>query len=240
MTEAPSASDPRILQTLSRGIRVIELLSEAGRSLTIDQIAVSMDLHRSVVYRLIRTLEEHGLLVRDISGGFGLGVRLAALAAGVVPDLQSAAVPELTAIANDLGATCFLTVLDRGECITLTSVEPRHSVALIAQRPGTRHPVTAGAPGLAILSTFPADQLPADLTVERRKQVDLARERGFATSQNEVLPGLMSVAVPLALRNRDPAALAVVQIEEHLDLDHVAGRLLAGAADIRGALGMGV
>ena len=61
MTEAPSASDPRILQTLSRGIRVIELLSEAGRSLTIDQIAVSMDLHRSVVYRLIRTLEEHGL-----------------------------------------------------------------------------------------------------------------------------------------------------------------------------------
>ncbi len=75
-----------------------------------------------------------------------LGTGLAALAAGVAADLQAEALPELTAAANELGMTCFLVVLDHDECVTLTSVEPRHAVTAVAQRPGARHPVTRGAP----------------------------------------------------------------------------------------------
>ena len=65
-------------------------------------------MHRSVAYRLLRTLEDHGLVTRDAAGRIQLGARMAALAAGVAHDLQAEALPELTAVANDLGMTCFL------------------------------------------------------------------------------------------------------------------------------------
>src|SRR5699024_10395211 len=62
-------------QTLSRGIRVLEILSEAGTPLTIDETASRLGVHRSNAYRLVRTLEEHGLVGRDPRGGLVLGAR---------------------------------------------------------------------------------------------------------------------------------------------------------------------
>src|SRR6185312_15125652 len=47
-------------QTLSRGIRILELLGDAGEPLTIDEVARRLGVHRSVGYRLLRTLEDHG------------------------------------------------------------------------------------------------------------------------------------------------------------------------------------
>ena len=99
-------------QTLSRGIRILETLADAREPLTIDEIARRLGVHRSVAYRLLRTLEDHGLVTRDAAGRIQLGARMAALAAGVAHDLQAEALPELTAVANELGMTCFLAVLD--------------------------------------------------------------------------------------------------------------------------------
>ena len=119
-------------QTLSRGIRILEVLADAREPLTIDQLADRLSVHRSIAYRLLRTLEDHGLVTRDAGGRVALGARMAALAAGVAHDLQAEALPELTAAANDLGMTCFLSLLDHDECVTLVSVEPRHAVASVA------------------------------------------------------------------------------------------------------------
>lgn len=224
-------------QTLSRGIRILEILADAREPLTIDEIARRLAVHRSVAYRLLRTLEDHGLIARDGSGRVQLGARMAALAAGVAHDLQAEALPELTALANELGMTCFLVVLDHDECVTLASVEPRHAVASVAQRPGTRHPVTVGAPGKAILSTLPTGDRPADVSDRLRDEVTDAAARGFATSHDEVIPSVQSVAVPLRLPGRRPAAIAVVYIGPRYDPAHVAARLQRSAATIRGALG---
>ncbi|MBN9201702.1 MAG: helix-turn-helix domain-containing protein, partial [Microbacterium chocolatum] len=155
-------------QTLSRGIRILEILADARESLSIDEVARRLAVHRSVAYRLLRTLEDHGLTARDAAGRVVLGSRLAALAAGVAHDLQAEALPELTAVANELGMTCFLSVRDHDDAITLASVEPRHAVASVAQRPGTRHPVTVGAPGKAILSLLPEGRWPAGASDELR------------------------------------------------------------------------
>ena len=95
-------------QTLSRGIRILEILADAREPLSIDELARRLDVHRSVAYRLLRTLEDHGLVTRDAAGRIQLGARMAALAAGVAHDLQAEALPELTAVANELGMTCFL------------------------------------------------------------------------------------------------------------------------------------
>ncbi|RSM55917.1 IclR family transcriptional regulator [Amycolatopsis sp. WAC 01376] len=216
-------------QTLSRGIRVLEVLADAQEALSVDQIAERLGVHRSIAYRLIRTLEDHGLLTREPAGKFELGTRLAALAAGIKHDLQAAALPELTAVANELGMTCFVAVMDREECVTLVSVEPRHAVASVAQRPGSRHPFTAGAPGRAILSQLPSEEWP--------EEVREVAARGYADSHGEVIENLSSVAVPLPLRGHNPAALAVVYLSSTRAPAELAERLKAAAKAVRDALG---
>ncbi|MFE6614518.1 IclR family transcriptional regulator [Amycolatopsis sp. NPDC057786] len=216
-------------QTLSRGIRVLEVLADAQEPLSVDRIAERLGVHRSIAYRLIRTLEEHGLLTREPAGKYELGARLAALAAGIKHDLQAAALPELTAVANELGMTCFVAVMDREECVTLVSVEPRHAVASVAQRPGSRHPFTAGAPGRAILSQLPAEDRPVE--------VQEVAARGYADSHGEVIENLSSVAVPLPLRGHAPAALAVVYLSSTRTPAELAERLKAAAKAVRDALG---
>ncbi|MBE1574604.1 IclR family transcriptional regulator [Amycolatopsis roodepoortensis] len=216
-------------QTLSRGIRVLEVLADAQEPLSVDRIAERLGVHRSIAYRLIRTLEEHGLLTREPRGKYELGARLAALAAGIKHDLQAAALPELTAVANELGMTCFVAVMDREECVTLVSVEPRHAVASVAQRPGSRHPFTAGAPGRAILSQLPEEDWP--------EGIEEVTDRGYADSHGEVIENLSSVAVPLPLRGHAPAALAVVYLSSTRTPAELAERLKAAGKAVRDALG---
>lgn len=231
MADAAPAS-----QTLSRGIRILEVLADAHGPLTIDEIAARLGVHRSIAYRLLRTLEDHRLVGRDAAGAVTLGARMAALAAGVAHDLQAEAHPELTAIANELGMTCFLAVLDGDDCITLASIEPRHAVASVAQRPGARHPVTVGAPGKAILTQLRGTDWPADVPPTLRDEVATAERRGYATSHDEVIPTVQSVAVPLALRGQRPAAIAVVHVATDLDDTEIAARLHRAAISIRESL----
>jgi DNA-binding IclR family transcriptional regulator len=214
---------PAHSQTLSRGIRMLEILSEEPAPLSIGDISVRMGVHRSIAYRILRTLEDHGLVARDAAGGIVLGTGLATLARGVARDLQTAALPELTALANELGTTAFLVVLDRGDCTTLTSVEPRHSRAAVVQRPGTRHALNVGAPGLAIQSILDDVQWAAVSPDQpRRPEVASVRELGFAVSQHEVLPGVTAVAVPLnPTQGLQPAAIAVVYPSAQLPPEQV-------------------
>lgn len=223
-------------QTLSRGIRLLEELADARTPLTIDDLATRVGLHRSVAYRLLRTLEDHGLVTRDAAGAVRLGTGLAALAAGVAADLQAEALPELTAAANELGMTCFLVVLDHDECVTLTSVEPRHATTTVAQRPGTRHPVTRGAPGRAILALLPPRRWPDAVDARLAAEVTDAAERGWATSHDEVISTLRAVAVPLSVQGREPAAVAAVHVATDRDDGEIAARLQAAAEAIRRAL----
>lgn len=223
-------------QTLSRGIRILEILADAAAPLSIDDVAESLGVHRSVAYRLVRTLEDHGLLVRDASGRLALGARLAALAARVAGDLQSAARPELMAAADDLGQTCFLVVLDHDECVTLVSIEPRRATTSVAQHPGSRHPLGVGAPGKAILSLLPRALWPADVPAGATADVAGVTRTGFASSHDEVIPHLGSVAVPLAVRGRAPAALAVVYLTTDRTASALAERLVEAAAAIRTAI----
>lgn len=224
------------LQTLSRGIRMLELLADAGEPLTIPAIASRLGLHRSIAYRILRTLEEHGLVVRDAAGAVELGPRMATLARAVSRDLQSAALPQLTAVANDLTMTAFLAVLDRHDVVTLVTVEPAHAHATVAQRPGTRHPLASGAPGIAIQSVLSEEQWRALPGEHPREEAESARARGYATSHDEVIAGLASIAVPLKAHGQPPAALAVVYVSTGLDAPTIADRLRAAASVIESDL----
>ncbi len=237
MIDSAAKSAGPASQTLSRGIRILEILADAPDPLAIDDVARRLEVHRSIAYRLVRTLEDHGLITRDGAGRVSLGARMAALAAGVAHDLQAEALPELTRLASELRMTCFLAVRDRDECVTLSSVEPRAAVASVAQRPGSRHPILVGAPGKAILSVLAPNDWPAGVASELHAAVSDAATRGFATSHDEVIPSLCSVAVPLVVRGQGPAALAVVYLATELAPEEIATHLARSATAIREALG---
>ena len=236
MTEKPAA--PSASQTLSRGIRLLELLAGAERTLSIDELAEGLGVHRSVAYRLLRTLEDHRLVIRDDTGRVSLGAGLAALASGVSRDLQQAALPELDEVANELGMTCLLAVLlDGKEAVTLVSASPRQSIAVVSYRPGHRHPVTRGAPGKAILLTLPQSAWPPEVPDGLRDEIAESRARGYTLSHDEVVPSLRSVAVPLVLPGQPPAAIAVVHVAFSVSAEEIAARLVSAAQRVARAYG---
>lgn len=209
-------------QTLHRGIRVLEVLAEASSPLSIDALAGRLAVHRSIVYRIVRTLEDHHLVARDGSGLLTPGAGLAVLAGSVESGLQRAAAAELSALANEVAMTSFLVVRDGDDAVTVLSIEPRHSVAHVVYRPGGRHPVDRGAPGIALLAGAAPE-------TGERPEVAQARARGWATSDAEVLPGMSAVAAPIMASRGVAAACSVVFVRTGQD-EEVLGRAVSRAA----------
>jgi DNA-binding IclR family transcriptional regulator len=228
---------PSPSQTLSRGLRALEISAEAPGPLTIGELADAMQVHRSVAYRILRTLEDHSLLVRDDTGRFEPGPGLAVLARNVSRSLQTAALPELTALADSLRMTAFVAVWDRQDCVTLVAVEPRISGPAVIQRPGSRHPVHSGAPGIAIQSAMSEQEWRALApAIPYRAEAALARTLGYAESHDEVIAGVSSIAAPIRVPGGKPAALAVVYIRSDQEPGVLGARLNAGAERIAGQL----
>lgn len=228
-----AAAGSKHSQTLSRGIRALEILAEAQAPMSIAELSSALGVHRSIAYRILRTLEDHSLLMRTEAGLVQAGPGLAALARGVSRDLQTAALPELTDVANSLQMTAFIAEWDRHDCVTLMTVEPRHPETTLAQRPGTRHQFSAGAPGIAIQSALSEEQwnrvAPA---LPYRQEAREAARRGYAVSHDEVIAGVSSVAVPIPVPGQLPAAIAVVYIRGTREPDPIGARLIASAAEI--------
>ncbi len=72
-------------QTLDRGLLILEQLAVAGTPQPVMAVAASVGLHRSIAYRLLRTLEDRGFVERDEAGRFALGLTVSLLAWGSGP-----------------------------------------------------------------------------------------------------------------------------------------------------------
>lgn len=213
-------------QTLDRGIRVLEVLTDADGPLSSAQLVATMALHRSIVYRILRTLEDHRLVARRPDGCWEPGAGLAVLARGVAPSLHAAATRELAEVADELGMTAFLAVADRHECLAVLSMEPRHAPAHVSYRPGGRHAIDRGAPGIALLAGGPPRG-------DERPEVTAARRDGYARTHGEVLAGLSSVASPVTTARQGlVAAVAVVYVDGPGRPDGVEERVRRAAATI--------
>ncbi len=220
-------------QTLDRGLRVLEVIATADEPPRIDELANRIEVHRSIAYRIVRTLELHALVWRDSSGRCHTGDKLAQWAGSSRTALEIVARPELTAMADDLAMTTFVVVRVGTDAVTLASVEPQSTAAHIAYRPGSRHPIDRGAPGIAILAGEPA--IP-----DERPDVTDARRRGWAYSSGEVIPGLASVASWVTDQHHGVVSIASVFLAGvEVDLNAIAARVVAGAESISGRLASG-
>ena len=208
----------------------LEVVATSTEPMTIDAVASALAVHRSIAYRLLRTLEARNLIGRDQGGRYRAGSGLAALARSVQIDLRCAAAPELRRLSNSLAMTAFVVVRDGDEAVTVESVAPALADAHVVYRPGSRHPVERGAPGLALLMGAPSASGSGS-----RERVELrrARARGWARTTGEVLPGMASIAAPIGTH----AAVAVLWLAgQSVDEDRVAAEVLRAADAIAAAI----
>lgn len=210
----PSAAEAGS-QTLARGLAALEIIGAAADPISVAVLSQELAIHRSMGYRLVKTLEQFGFVERHAEGGLILGAKLATLARHVSKDLFSVATPELAAIAEQLKMTTFLVTYDGESVVTLCSAEPKNLETTLVKKPGSRHAVGQGAPGKVIQSFLKPKRFPP---------------QPFEVSENEVIQGIASIAVPLHLASGQPAALAVVHFPSAVNAKKVA-KVLADAAE---------
>jgi DNA-binding IclR family transcriptional regulator len=204
-------------QTLDRGLRVLASVAQAPTGRSVTDLATQLGVGRTVVYRLIATLEAHQLVTRDNSGRVRLGTGALRLAGRVVPLMRDSALPALRRLAEDVGATAHLTVVDGGEALAVAVVEPSWTDYHVAYRVGARHALDRGAAGHALL-------------VGRR-----GRDR-YVVSRGELQPGATGVAAPVLGVPHVQASVGVVVLGD-LDPARVGPRVEQAAREVAAALG---
>jgi hypothetical protein len=149
-------------QTLDRGLRVLAAVADSADGMTVTELATALGIGRTVVYRLVVTLENHAFLRRSTDGKCRLGLGVLALGRQVQPIVRDTALPALRLLADAVGATAVLTIVDGQEALSAVVVEPTRSDLHVASRPGSRHPLEHGAAGRAILAARTTAGRPLD------------------------------------------------------------------------------
>lgn len=203
-----------MLSTLDKGLRVLEALarSDSG-SESLTSLSRAVGLHRTTVFRILGTLRARGYVARESdTDRYRLGVRVLSLAGVVLDDLdvRQVARPALEALRLEARELVFLTVLDRGEVVTVERLDSDQPLTLRAQI-GSRRPAHCTAAGKAFLAALPEAEREAILqkplaaftprTVTSPELIDQqlaeARRRGFAWDDEEYLDGVRCVAAPV-------------------------------------------
>ena len=200
-------------QTLDRGLRVLRTLADSPQGMTITALASEIDVNRTVVYRLVATLEQHGLARRDAGGRLHVGLGVLALTRGLQPVLRSLATPVLRSLAEELGSTAHLTVADGGEGLAIAVVEPSWTDYHVAYRVGARHPLREGAGGRAILVARTGDATP------------------YVESVGEIQAGAHGVAAPVLGVEGLEASVGLVSLNG-LDAGVVGPKLVDAARSV--------
>jgi DNA-binding IclR family transcriptional regulator len=141
------------------------VLAASPDGLTVTELAARLEVNRTVVHRLVGTLEQHALVRRDPHGRLRVGLGVLRLGAAVQPVVREAALPVLRNLAEAVGCTAHLTVADGEEALALAVVEPSWTDYHVAYRVGSRHPLSTGAAGKAILMGRTGDRTPYVVTV---------------------------------------------------------------------------
>jgi DNA-binding IclR family transcriptional regulator len=192
-------------QTLERGLRTLHLLAQSPDGLTTIEVAAALGVHRTVAYRLLTTLVNQKVAVRrESTGRYQPGPGLVLLANRVAPVLREIAVPVLREIAASIDATACLLVRDGNEAVVVEQIEPNTPGLRFTYPLGDRNPLDRGAGGIALM----AAHAPSPADTERIRET---RQRGYALSVSELVPGAHGIAAPIVTRHPDgPAAINVV------------------------------
>lgn len=217
--------DPNFVLSLARGLRVIESFDGRKEGMTVADAARSTGLSRAAVRRLLITLEMlgyaecRGRLYRLRSRVLSLGFSFISSTS-----LVAAAQPVLDRITETIHESSSMSVLD-GDDIVYVARSSVHRVMSVDLSVGSRLPAYCTSMGRVLLAALPDPELrlfldrirPQAYTAKtvtnklRLKEIILrARQQGYAMVEEELEPGLKSMAVPVLSRHgRTVAAINI-------------------------------
>jgi DNA-binding IclR family transcriptional regulator len=199
------------VQSVDRALRILEILARSGES-GVTEISAALDVHKSTAFRLLATLEQHGLVEQvEGRGKYRLGVGLLRLAGATSArlDVVQEARPLCKQLAASTGETVNLATLSGNSALYLDQVagpsalQPHNWV-------GQHIPLHATSNGKVLLAWLPPSdlgdllgRLPAftGLTITTRsrlkRELETVREQGYAVAVDELEIGLTAIAAPV-------------------------------------------
>jgi IclR family pca regulon transcriptional regulator len=212
MPENSPKKDGEYLSTLERGLRVLRAFSHDRAEMTLSEVAAVTSLSPAVARRCLHTLAELGYVGRK-DKHFLLTPEVVSLASAFLESMNVEQIirPHLQTVRDKTGDSSSLAVLSGTDILYLVHVSTNRMVRLAAGM-GTRFPAYATSLGRMLLAHLPEPQLQAYLEqaelhrltsktitdpARLKKIVEQARSNDYATIQDELDYGIVSVAVPI-------------------------------------------
>jgi IclR family pca regulon transcriptional regulator len=245
-------SGPDFVEALARGLDVMAALGDASQPMGLREVADIAGLPRPTARRFLLTLAELGY-VRIEDGAFALTPRVLELGMAYVGGLGlwEVARPHMEALVAQTGESSSMAQLDGGDIVYVARVAVAKIITLRVDI-GTRFPALVTSQGKVLLAALDPDALGAALSEPSRSGLppllprdraavdeDLAqvRARGWALADEELAPGIRSVAVPV--RDGSGQVRAAMNVTVHAAettvetlVDSHLPRLLRAAGDI--------
>lgn len=225
------------VQSLVRGLSVIRTFNADRPRQTLAQVAEATGLARATARRFLHTLVGIGYAGTD-GTTFWLTPRVLELGYSYMSGLGLPAIaqPRLEELSRQVGESSSLSVLDGPDIVYVNRV-PVRRIMTVSITIGTRFPAYATSMGRVLLSGLNPDQLdeyfeitelvalsPTTIHDEARLREEIARVRdqGWAIVDQELEPGLRSLAAPV--HSTEGAIVAAVNISTQTavhDLDEL-------------------
>jgi IclR family transcriptional regulator, pca regulon regulatory protein len=225
---AGRGTDPDFVEALARGLDVLSCFDERRPRMTLSEIAAATGLARPTARRLLLTLRELGH-VRLEDGWFTLTPRVMRLGMSYVNalGLWDIARPHLADLVALTGESSSMAQLDGSDIVYVARVAVPKIITLRVQI-GTRFPAPPTSQGKVLLAALDRDTLAATLAEPSRSglppflprdpaqveaELRIVRARGWALADEELAPGIRSVAVPV--RDGDGVVRAAMNVTVH-------------------------
>jgi IclR family pca regulon transcriptional regulator len=229
------------LQSLERGIAVIQVFSRERPALTLSEVARLTGITRATARRILLTLEAIGH-VRSDGRLFSLTPRVLTLGWAYLSSLNlwETAQPMMEELAHATNESCSAATLDVPDVVYVARL-PTRRIMTISLGVGTRLPAHCTSMGRVLLAGLPDAELEtfiAGVELEAftfrtitdrgrlRQTIDRVREDGWALVDQELELGLRSVAAPLRTGGRTIAALNLAAAAPRVSLETLRGTML--------------
>ncbi len=216
------------INSLARGLSILEVFDLANPKMGISDLSRRTGLSKSTVFRLVHTLRTLGYIIRvGEKNKYTLGPKVLTLGFAVLSslELRELAHPYLMELSREVKETVNLAVLDGWRLIYVERIKT-HQIVNINLHVGSRLELYNTAMGrvlaafqdedwlstyLSYLKTLPeAKEYWKDNGKKLFKILEEVRKNDFAINNEELTPGLRSVAA--LVRNRERHIVGAVNI----------------------------